>query len=303
MACDKVKNIEPTPSNDIPEAVINAVKSAFSDASDINIVILKQQALYEVGFVSQSRTYEAVITEKGQVNELRQNAKTTNVSQNIQSYLDTHFPGATITETIDELDPQDKITVIGYWVYITTTDAKYYQLNFDVVGAFVGQIELTANSSGTTNNDISKYAIVASDLPTPVLTYLDTNHSGYVFSEGWAVVIDNVTSYFIIISANNEVFYYEFNADGTVISASSYTGGTGSGSGTSTFDTFVDATQIPTDITTYLDQNFVGWQFLKGGVESENGAVLRYILVIMVGNNNYYVEFDGNKQFVGATAY
>jgi hypothetical protein len=303
MACDKVKPIEPNPTNEVPEAVINAVKTAFNDASGLTVIILKQKELYEVDFVSQSRTFEAIITEQGEMNELRQNAKTLNVSQNIQNYIDTHFFGAVITETIEELDPQDKTTVIGFWVYITTTDAKSYQLNFDVVGAFVGQIELTGTPGDSTNSNMSKYSILESDLNSMITNYLATNHNGYTFSEGWAVVIDNVTSYFIIINVNSEVFYYEFSADGTVISVSSYVGGTNSGGGAGSFDAFVDVTQVPVDISNYLDQNFAGWQFLKGGVESDNGTVLRYVLLIMIGNNNYYVEFDANKQFVGATVY
>jgi hypothetical protein len=299
LSCDKVDKVQPD-NNTIPDAVVNAVKSAYPDASELTVVVLQQKKLYSVDFTASKANYEAIVTEKGEMQELRHNAKTLDVTQNIQSYLDTHFPNATLNQVSEDLDPQDKLTIIGYWVYITTTDAKYYQLYFNELGGFISQLELT----NTTSNDY-KYNVVQADLPTTIGDYLNTNNSGYAFLDCWALVMNNVTTYYLNISYNNLIYYYEFDANGTLLSSSSYdpNGGTNPGGGTQTANPIIDATQIPATIVTYLNQNFAGWQFLKGFDESTNGAISRYVLVIMVGTDNYYVEFDGNMQFIGATHY
>lgn len=297
FSCDKVDKVQPD-NNTVPDAVLNAVKLAYPDASELTVVVLQQKKLYSVDFIAEKANYEAIVTEKGEMQELRHNAKTLDVSQNIQSYLDTHFPNATLDQVMEDLDPQDKSTIMGYWVYITTSDSKYYQLYFNDLGGFVSQMEIT----NTTSNDY-KYSVTQADLPTSITDYLNTNNSGYTFLDGWALVMNNVTSYYISINYNNLIYYYEFDANGTVLSSSSYDpngAGTNPGGGTITSETLVDASQIPTTIVGYLDQNFAGWQFQKGVVESDNGAVTRYYLVIMVGADGYYVEFNGNMQFVGA---
>lgn len=297
MACDKVDKVKPTPNEDIPEAVYRAVQTAYTDASGLEVSILKKNELYQVDFVSTGKDYEAIVSEKGEINELRKFAKTVDIPAGIQAYLDANFPDASVDQIVEDLDPMDKATVIGYWVYITTTDKHSYQLYFDSLGAFISQIEVTGS-----NND-TKYSITAQEMPAAIATYLDDNHSGYVFMDGVAVVIDNVTSYYISITYNNFAYYYEFAEDGTVISVSSYdlSGGTNPGGGNSTFDTYMDATQIPATITDYLDLNFAGWAFSKGGVESDNGTPIHYTIVIAVGVDNYVVEFDGNMVFIGAT--
>jgi len=297
LSCDKVNKVEPD-NNTVPDAVVNAVKTAYPDASELTIVVLQQKKLYSVDFIASKSNYEAIVTEKGEMQELRHNAKTLDVSQNIQSYLDTHFPNATLEQVVEDLDPQDKLTIIGYWVYITTADAKYYQLYFNELGGFVAQLELT----NATSNDY-KYNVTQVDLPSSISDYLNTNHSGYTFLEGWGIVMSNITSYYISISHNNLIYYYEFDANGSVLSSSSYdpNSGTNPGGGNITSDPIVDASQIPATIVTYLDQNFTNWQFQKGIIESNNGTITRYYMVIMVGTDGYYVEFDGNMQFVGAT--
>lgn len=298
-ACDRVDTLKPDPNENVPDAVVNAIKSDFKEASDLSVIILKKNELYEVNFISEKNNYEAIVSEKGNVKELRIQAKTFDILPNIQSYLDTHFPDATINQIDEDLDPIDKTTLIGYWVYITTTDGKMFQLYFDVLGAFVSQVEI-ANT-----NDMSKYVITANDLPAAIATYLDNNHSGYTFSDGVAIVIDNITTYMISINYNGLVYYYEFNADATIIWSSSFdpNSGTNSGGGNTTFDNYIDVSQVPTTISNYLDQNFVGWQFQKGFAESDNGTPIRYVVVTLIGNSTYYIEFDGAMQFVGATQY
>lgn len=302
VACDRVDTLKPDPNENVPDAVVNSIKASFKDAADLTVIILKKDALYEVDFVAEKSNYEAIVSAQGDMKELRIQAKTLDITPTIQAYLDANFPGATLNQIDEDLDPNDKTTVVGYWVYISTTDAKTYQLYFDALGAFVSQTEIT----NTSTNDMSKYVITANDLPTAIATYLDNNHSGYTFSDGVALVIDNVTTYVISINYNGLVYYYEFNADATVIWSSSFdpNSGTNAGSGgNSTFSDYTDVSQIPTTISDYLDQNFAGWQFQKGFEESDNGTPIRYVVVMLVGNVSYYVEFDGTMQFVGATQY
>lgn len=299
VACDRVDTLKPDPNENVPDAVVNSIKASFKDASDLTVIILKQNELYEVDFVAEKSNYEAIVSAQGDMKELRIQAKTLDVTPTIQAYLDANFPGATLNQIDEDLDPIDKTTVVGYWVYISTTDAKTYQLYFDALGAFVSQTEITSSN-------VSKYDISESELPNEIAMYLANSfYGGHTFNYGVVIIIDNVTTYMISVTYNGLIYYYEFNATGAVLYLNSFdpNASTNPGGGSSTFNDYTDVSQIPTTISDYLNQNFAGWQFQKGFEESDNGTPIRYVVVILVGNTMYYVEFDGTMQFVGATQY
>lgn len=303
-ACDRIKPIEPEPNEDIPQAVVQSVKDAFPSATDLKVVVVKNKELYRVDFQDAAKSYKSVVTYQGEIKNLSTNSTTTNLLPSIEAYLNSNYPGCTVDYMVEELDPQTKTTVVGYWVYITHTDNKNYQLYFDQLGGIISVLEL---GGGNANSNDTKYSVNQSDLPQAILDYLNQQQSGYTFTEGWAVVINNTTTYVLSISNNNVVYYYEFAADGSVLYEYSYdpNSGTNPGSGGSyTYDYLTDASQIPSPITAYLDQQFVGWAFQKGFIEKdENAVVTRYVVLILVGNALYYVEFDANMQCTGASLY
>ena len=295
FACDKAQHTTIDTPN-VPDVVIKAISNNFSDVRDLTFTTLKADQLYGADFKSSQNLYTAVIESNGNIKEFTIQGKLLTLPPSIMAYINATYPNATINSTYETYNNQKVRN--GYGVNLTTTALVRLQLTFDLVGALIATIELPVVSV------ISKYAINNfADLPENIRNYLTNRHAGMVFKSAAGVVIGNVTTYYVTVKLGDILHNYSFNANAVVLTytTSSLINTKGGGSSSTSSQTSIaNAAAIPPVIVTYLNANFVGWQFLKGLMQYERNVLVSYLVVAQVGPDLYYISFNANGGFTGA---
>ncbi len=167
-----------------------------------------------------------------------------------------------------------------------------YDLAVDATGKVLSSKEIPAKP------EISKSDLTT--LPTAIVTYLNTNAAGWVLKNALSISADNVTiHYHVVVTVGTSVQTYMFDKDFNIIQNA----GKGPKDNPSLPNfTVAEITQaqLPAAVITYLNTNYVGWNFTKAQSVSADTTIKEYEVFIAVGNKAYKVEFDGNGVFQGA---
>lgn len=292
MACQKGQEAK-IDTQVVPDIVMKAITSNFTDATNISFTTLKKNELFGADFKSSQKQYTAVVGANGNIKEYSIQATSVNLPTTITTSINATYPNATINSSYSKynnLKVQD-----GYFVQITTATSKRLELSFDLIGALISTIEMSAASV------MSKYAINKfEDLPENIRNYLTNRHTGLVFSYGAGVVVDNVTTFYVMVKLGDVLHNYSFNSNAVVLTYSTSSLVNSGGTSTSSQKSLTSATEVPPVIATYLNAHFVGWKFLKGLAMYENNALASYIIVVQVNADIYYIYFDAAGGFTGA---
>ncbi len=295
FACNKTQQVTIDTQN-VPDAVIKAISNNFTDISDLAFTTLKVNELYGADFKSSKNPYTAVIESNGNIKEFTIQGKLLTLPPSIIAFINATYPNATIDKSFQTYNNQKVHN--GYGVQITTTASLRLELTFDLVGALLSTIQLPAVSV------ISKYAIANfADLPENIRNYLTNHHAGMVFYSAAGVVISNVTTYYVTVKLGDVLHNYSFSANAVVLTytTSSLINIKGGGSSSTSSQTSItNVAAMPPVVVTYLNTNFVGWQFLKGLKQYENNVLVSYLIVAQVGPDLYYISFNANGGFIGA---
>jgi uncharacterized membrane protein YkoI len=187
-----------------------------------------------------------------------------------------------------------KVDASGATIYHIQADKSglTYDLDIDSTGKILLSKEIPAKP------EISKTDLTT--LPAAIVTYLNTNATGWVLKNALSISADNVAiHYHVVVTVGTSVQTYMFDKDFKVIQNP----GKGPKDNPSLPNfTVAEITQaqVPATVITYLNTNYVGWKFTKAQTVSADTTIKEYEVFIAVGDKAYKVEFDGNGVFQGA---
>jgi hypothetical protein len=293
-ACNKVVTEQPIDSQIVPENVVQAIKTNFTDASDLVYTTLKINDLYGADFQSNQKQHTAVISVDGTIKELTVEATTVVLPASIMVYINANYPNAIIIKSYEKFTPVTKI-VEGYGVQLTTAAGKRLELSFNLLGVWLSTIELPATPIA------SKYAIKTfAELPANIQTFLNSRHTGFTFYSGTGVVSNNTSTYYVSLKIVDTLHNYSLSSNAAILSYST-SGYVNKGTTTTTTQSSIaNAAAIPPVITTYLNTKYAGWQFLKGLIMYDNNIITSYLITAQVGTDLYYISFNATGGFIGA---
>jgi Putative beta-lactamase-inhibitor-like, PepSY-like len=288
-ACNSVN--EPTIDPSVPQATLNAIKTAYPQSTDLKFTVLDNAKIWESEFLVKVQKMSAIVDNQGQISETYQVDRVgAKIPDNAQKYIDTNYPGATIKKISEQVDKNQVVT--GYRVAIMTKENKEVVLMFDLTGA----LTVAAGSVKAPTGETPKsYGIDQKDLPEAIKVILKEKHGEYKYVKGLVLVENNVKSYHVVVSTATTLFEYVFDEKGTILKSSS------SGIVPLTEKT-LESKDIPTKIKEFLDREYKTWEFQKGVVKTQGDKILGYMIVIKFDNKLVYLNFDAAGAYLRADA-
>jgi hypothetical protein len=288
--CDKV--IEPAPDeHPVPETVIKAVVQQFSEATNLTLVTIQTDAFYAADFWVQTKHYQAIIKPDGSFQALNLELPIAELSPNGLDFITHQFQNPELNTLYAQLEPNTQAR-LGYLAKATEA-GKAYLIKLDTLGARISIME--EPPSPWWRLGLAGF----SDLPQNIQTVL-LGQSGYEFQDANRFVDSSqVSTWQAAIRNDNFLTTYQFGAQGNVISSVSEDL-LGLGTPNSTF-LELDVTSIPTVISNFLNDRFVGWEFVRGILILNNNSAYGFSVLIRANQVIYYTRYDISGQFIGAT--
>lgn len=208
----------------------------------------------------------------------------------IKIYLDKEFKGWAYEKGISI---SQNGTLLGYNILITV-DKKQFSLQFDATGKLIGKEQVGGNS-GTNTNKYEIKPIQPKDLPKEITNFLNEKHKEFNYIQVSLITEKSVKTYWVTILKGNLTYDYTFDEKGKVLKVTEITLKLPDNKVT---EKPLEVKDIPMRAKDFLNRNYVGWTFQKGIIAYKDNKVFGYLIAIKVGNNDYYINFDDNANFL-----
>lgn len=293
--CDSVKDLQPQQNlNEIvPPAAVNAIRQTYPTASKIRFSTIEKDKVFQSDFELKVDRMSAVVNDLGVISEMYRQTTAVNLPDNVKSYIETNYSGATITHVCQQLNKDD--VVIGYKVAIKSKEGKDILLIFDATGTLTLIVTDDRNNNPAGMKPPKIYFINQSELPQVINEFLLAKHGTYSFIKAAAVIDDNIKNYSVIISKDLITYDYLFDEKGNVLKSTTF----GVNAPADRIEVKpLTINDLPTSAKYYLDKEFKGWVFEKGISFVQNNTIQAYNVLITYDKKQYSVQFDGKGYFV-----
>ena len=177
---------------------------------------------------------------------------------------------------------------------VVSKEMVNYEYTFDETGAIIKSSSsgMTGTAQGKTQKEVGK-----GDLPGKSKEYLDKTYKSWEYMKG-LIFYENgkVTGYLSVVKVEDKLFYVYFDATGGYLKTT-----TESVTDPNTVqERAIESKDILGNSKEYLTKNYAGWVFAKGVAKLKENKIYQYLIVIKVGDNLYYVTFDGDGRFLEA---
>lgn len=180
---------------------------------------------------------------------------------------------------------------------VVSKEMVIYEYTFDETGAI-----LKSSSSGMkaeTPNKVTQKELGKNDVPGKSKEYLDKTYKSWEYMKGLIFYEnDKVTGYLAVIKSEGKLYYVYFDAAGGYLKTTSET--TAEKPAPTVQEKAIESKDILGNSKEYLTKNYAGWVFVKGAAKLKENKIYQYLIVIKVGDNLYYVTFDGDGKFLEA---
>ncbi|WP_266365072.1 PepSY-like domain-containing protein [Tellurirhabdus rosea] len=286
------------PNASVPTAVVRAVQEAYPSASGITFTELDKGKVWESRFKVAAVNHQAMVNEKGTilqayaVREAATGMPTDTIAPAIVTYIRTHYPDYTVAASgAGQFNNQPSFKVL------LRKETQEITLIFDAKGAVLFEHKGTAQT-GPVEPPKTYPISQADELPASVSQYLKEN--GFTFARGLVTVgADNAKVYLLVVSKGSVFFELTIDASGKFPSIRYYTSPTAPPSDLVQKSIGSDK-ELPAVVTAYLNENYKGWVFMKGYVNSVSDKPVEHMVVVQVGSVYWYVSFNGEGKFVSA---
>jgi hypothetical protein len=180
---------------------------------------------------------------------------------------------------------------------VVSKEMVIYEYTFDETGAI-----LKSSSSGIkadAPNKVTQKELGKNDIPGKSKEYLDKTYKGWEYMKGLIFYEnDKVTGYLAVVKVEGKLYYVYFDAAGGYLKTTSETAV--ETPKPTVQEKAIEAKDILGNSKEYLTKNYAGWVFVKGVAKLKENKIYQYLVVIKVGDNLYYVTFDGDGKFLEA---
>lgn len=180
---------------------------------------------------------------------------------------------------------------------VVSKEMVNYEYAFDETGKI-----LRAGSSGMkepTKGKVTQKELNKNDIPGKSKEYLDKTYKSWDYLKGLIFYEnDKITGYLAAVKSEGKIYYVYFNASGEYLKTT--TESSVETPASSVQEKAIEAKDILGNSKEYLTKNYAGWVFLKGIAKLKENKIYQYLIAIKVGDNLYYVAFDGDGKFLEA---
>ena len=180
---------------------------------------------------------------------------------------------------------------------VVSKEMVIYEYTFDETGAI-----LKSSSSGIkadAPNKVTQKELGKNDIPGKSKEYLDKTYKSWDYMKGLVFYEnDKVTGYLAVVKVEGKLYYVYFDATGGYLKTTTET--TVETPKPTVQEKAIETKDILGNSKEYLTKNYAGWIFVKGVAKLKENKIYQYLIVIKVGDNLYYVTFDGDGRFLEA---
>lgn len=206
--------------------------------------------------------------------------------------------GMTFKRAVLTKDPNG---VAVYHIHVDKAGVPF-DLDIDANGTVLKSREMNQNGPNFAKIDLKT-------LPAGLTAFLNANAAGFTVDYAVAISKDSViVEYHVGVTVGTVKKEFHLDANFQLLPNPPALGpgngpGLGPGHNPPALNiTDLTASSLPAVIKTYLDANYAGWAFVKGGSASVDNVVKDYHIIIEVATKKYLIEFDGNGAFKKAIA-
>ncbi len=268
-SCDRVTDLQPIQNFDeaIPVAAINAIKTNYPEATKVRFSTIEKNKIFQSDFDVKVERMSAIVNNVGVISEMYKQTIVVNLPNNIKSYLEANYVGASTINVCQQVNKDGKIE--GYKVILKDKDSKNITLIFDATGTLIMNVSNNPNGGPAIIPPPKLYFIDKNELPQAIKEFLVAKHGDYKCIKV-GVVLEGITkNYSVVVNQNFITFDYLFDEKGNVLKSSSF--GVNAPSGRFE-DKPITVNDLTTKIKAYLDKEYKGWQFERGIVFIQNGS-------------------------------
>ncbi len=251
--------------------------------------------VYQASFQANTKSMLASINSDGTMLYSHTQIDPATLPSSIITYLDANYAGYAIRKAGSKTDSTGALQ--GYLVVFSLNNLTY-EIRFDAAGSF---LSLEVGDGSKQCLEITK-----ADLPTAIITYLDSAYNSYSFNHARVNKTNGtISGYGVEITYNSAKVRLLFDASGKFLSIDDKerekgkgkggheNGGSGKGKPTP-----IDQVNLLGAITTYLNSNYSGYTFVGAVSFSDGTTVKGYGVKISYQNKKYELEFDAAGNFV-----
>ncbi|GAB4034638.1 PepSY-like domain-containing protein [Spirosoma gilvum] len=268
----------------VPAVVVQAVKSTYPTASNIQFTEIDKGNIWESDFTIQTIQHQVKVKITGAILESYAVGSTNNTTGVSSATL----PAAAKTY-IEKTYPTYKIVAVGEGEYnnqkaykvLLRGEKEEVTLIFDANGTLFLEFKQPVTSSTGASETTKTFPITkAEDLPAAAAQYLRDNE--LTFAKGVASVDkDNKKTYLVIATKGSTIYELLFDNDGKLIRSSSTT--------PPTTTELKSINELPPAAITFL----TGYTFEKGVMITVNGQKT-YVVVVSKEGKRYEITFDAD---------
>lgn len=288
QSCDKVVDeTPPTLPPTIPQATTEVFKLTYPNVSSFIFKPLEQDKTWQTDFVTPAGKVSSLVDYQGEIIDLNE---LVGMPKSLPITIKQHFlSNYTTAEIVMVYDVMKSLTVTdGYKLVIQTDKNTIINLYYDANNNFVREENqpnvkpsaITFTSTDQINFDAS--------IPTVIKQFLSNNQL-----KSASVIIYNLAdkSYKIVLN-------FREHLNGALQTSEIFLADSGQIlQWVSTIENeytykVLAKTNLPTDLTTYLEANFPNWQFDYGVSESIFGNYKTSFVTVKIGQNDSYLLID-----------
>lgn len=179
---------------------------------------------------------------------------------------------------------------------VVSKEMVIYEYTFDETGAIIKSSSsgMKADTPKVTQKELGK-----NDIPGRLKEYLDKTYKGWEYQKGLIFYEnDKISGYLAVVKVEGKLYYVYFDAAGGYLKTTTET--TVETPKPAVQEKAIETKDILGNSKEYLTKNYAGWVFVKGVAKLKENKIYQYLIVIKVGDNLYYVTFDGDGRFLEA---
>jgi hypothetical protein len=291
--------------NDLPEAIKTYLNNKHSDYKCIKAAVIVEgdTKTYSVVISKDLTSFEYLFDEKGNVlksgtfgvnappNRFEDKPLTiTDLPTGVKAYLDKEYKEWTYEKGISI---SQNGTLLGYNILITF-DKRQYSLQFDVGGMLIRKEQVGGGNAGN-NNKYHIQPIQPKDLLKVIIDFLNDKHKEFRYIQTSLITEKSIKTYWVTILKDNVTYNYTFDDKGKVLNVTEIAIKLPDNR---VIEVPLEAKDISLKAKEFLNKNYAGWVFQKGIVAYKDNKVFGYLIAIKVGNNDYYINFDADSNFL-----
>lgn len=180
---------------------------------------------------------------------------------------------------------------------VVSKEMVIYEYTFDENGTII-----KSSSSGMKSdapNKVTQKELGKNDIPGKLKEYLDKTYKGWEYQKGLIFYEnDKISGYLAVVKVEGKLYYVYFDANGSYLKTTTET--IVETPKPTVQEKAIESKDILGNSKEYLTKNYAGWVFVKGVAKLKENKIYQYLIVIKVGDNLYYVTFDGDGRFLEA---